>query len=315
MSTRILIATRSFGSTSEIPWKLLEENQSEIIQVDISKATDKELAEALQSVDAAIVGSRPITAELIAGAPRLKVICMHGVGVDHIDLGAAKAHQVIVCNCPGANADSVADLTLCLMLAVSRDLVNANASLKRGEWGRYSGKLIWQKTLGLIGMGQIGRGVVQRATGFQMRILVYDPFISSDTITEIGARAVSFEELLAESDYISLHAPATDKSHNLINTDTLSKMKSTAYLINTSRGELVDEEALYHALKNRQIAGAALDVYTHEPPLRHDLINLPNVVATPHIGAHSTEAITNVSIMAAQNVISALRGEPINQVN
>ena len=315
MDTKVLIATRSFGSTSDVPWKLLAENQSEVIQLDINKATDQELAEAFHGVDAAIIGARAVNAELIAGSPKLKVICMHGVGVDHIDLEAAKAHSVVVCNCPGANADSVADLAFCLMLIVSRDIINAKASLKPGEWGRYSGTQVWGKTLGLVGMGRIGQAVAHRALGFQMRVLVYDPFIPVEHIEQVGADSASFEQLLAEADYISLHAPVTDKTRAIINAETLGKMKSSAYLINTSRGELVDEEALFQALKSKQIAGAGIDTYNEEPPSRHDLINLPNVVATPHIGAHSTEAITNVSIMAAQNVISALKGEPINQVN
>ncbi len=315
MDAKVLIATRSFGSTSQMPWKLLAEHGFEVMQLDINKATEEELADAFREVDAAIVGSRLISAALIAGSPKLKVICMHGVGVDHIDLEAARLHRVVVCNCPGANADSVADLAFCLMLMVSRDILNANASLKRGEWGRHSGTLVWGKTLGLIGMGRIGQAVAQRALGFQMRVLVYDPFIPTESVEGIGAVPTSFDELLAEADYVSLHAPNTDQTHALINADTLGKMKPTAILINTSRGELIDEEALYQALKHKRIAGAGLDVYREEPPTHHDLINLPNVVATPHMGAHSTEAITTVSIMAARNVISALRGEPINQVN
>jgi D-3-phosphoglycerate dehydrogenase len=315
MPTRVLIATRSFGSTSDAPWNLLASNQIETVQIDINKASDVELAAALRESDGVIIGSRPITAEMIAGASHLKVVCMHGVGVDHIDLAATREHQVVVCNCPGANADSVADLALCLILAVSRDIINASASLKRGEWGRYSGTVIWQKTLGLIGMGRIGRGVALRAKGFRMRVLVYDPFVRAESIGEIGAEPATLETLFEQSDYISLHAPATEATHNLINAQALSKMKSTAFLINTSRGELIDEEALYQALINHQIAGAGLDVYTVEPPTHHDLINLPNVVATPHIGAHSNEAITNVSMMAAQNVLSALRGEPVHRVN
>ena len=315
MPAKVLIATRSFGSTSDVPWNLLAENQYEVVRLDINKATDEELAEAMRDAGGLIIGSRAITSALIAEARHLKVICMHGVGVDHIDLEAARTQGVVVSNCPGANSDGVADLTFCLMLAVSRDILNANTALKQGEWGRYFGTQVWQKTLGLVGMGRIGRGVAQRARGFQMRVLVYDPLLDSQTLESVGVEAATLDDLLAQSDYISLHAPATEETHDLINEQTLGKMKPTAYLINTSRGELVDEEALYQALANKQIAGAGLDVYVDEPPTQHDLINLPNVVATPHIGAHSTEAITNVSIMAAQNVISALKGEPQHQVN
>lgn len=315
MPPRILIATRSFGSTSQVPWNLLAENEYEVIRVDINKATEDEFAGALRDVDALIVGNRQVTADLISGAEHLKVICMHGVGVDHIDLKTAKDKDIVVCNCPGANADSVADLTFCLMLAVSRDLLNANVALKKGQWGSHPGTQIWQKTLGLIGLGQIGQAVARRAKGFQMQVLVYDPFVPQTTASDFGVKSASLTDILLKSDYISLHAPVTEETRKLINAETLSKMKPTAYLINTARGELVDEDALYQALKNNQIAGAGIDVYKEEPPSNHDLINLPNVVATPHIGAHSTEAVTNASIMAARNVISALQGRPMNQVN
>jgi D-3-phosphoglycerate dehydrogenase len=307
MAYKVVIATRSFGSSSERPQQILAEAGCELIKVDINKATDAEYTAALQAADAAIVGSRPITAAMISATHKLRVICMHGVGVDHIDRDAARAKGVIVANCPGANADGVADLTLGLMLAAARRIPYYMQALLRGEWGHAVGVEIWQKTLGLIGLGRIGRGVAERAAGFQMRVLVYDPYLSPDAIVEIGAEPADLDRVFAEADFLSLHAPATPETRRLINRDTLRKMKSTAYLINTARGDLVDEQALYEALTTGVIAGAALDVYNTEPPGDNPLLTLPNVVATPHIGAHSREATTNASVMAAQNVAHVLQ--------
>ncbi len=307
MAYKVVIATRSFGSTSDRPGQILAEAGCELIKVDINKATDAEYAAALQEADAAIVGSRPITAEMIGATQKLKVICMHGVGVDHINRDAARAQGVIVANCPGANSDGVADLTLGLMLAVARRIPQYMQALQRGEWGHAVGVEIWQKTLGLIGLGRIGRGVAERAAGFRMRVLVCDPYLAPDAIAGIGAHPADLDTVLAEADFVSLHAPATPETRQLINRDTLRQMKPTAYLINTARGDLVDETALYEALTTGVIAGAALDVYSAEPPGDTPLLKLPNVVATPHIGAHSREATTNASVLAAQNVVHVLQ--------
>jgi len=316
MTYKVVIATRSFGSTSDRPWEILAEAGCGPVKVDINKAADEELTAALRDADAAIVGSRPITAEMINATRQLKVICMHGVGVDHINCEAARAKGVIVANCPGANSDSVADLTIGLMLAAARQIPQRALALQRGEWGHSVGVEIWQKTLGLVGLGRTGRGVAQRATGFKMRILVYDPYLSPTVIEEVGERSASLDELLAEADIVSLHAPATQETHHLINRETLRRMKPTAYLINTARGDLVDEAALCEALTQGLMAGASLDVFAQEPPESDSpLLKLPNVVATPHIGAHSREATTNASVMAARNVAQALQtGEPLHRV-
>lgn len=315
MSYKVVVATRSFGSTSQRPWEVLSDGSCEAVRVDISKTSDRELADVLSDADGFIVGGRPVTADILAGASRLKIISMHGVGVDHIDLAAAKRQGVIVANCPGANFNSVADLTLGLMLAVARQIPRANQAVHRGEWGRSAGVEIWQKTLGLVGLGAIGRGVARRAAGFEMSVLAYDPYLSAAGVESLGAKAVPLNRLLAEADFVSLHAPLTGKTRNLIDMAALRRMKATAYLINTARGELVDEEALYEGLAQNLIAGAALDVFAKEPPIGNPLLELPNVVATPHMGAHSLEAITNVSILAARNIVQAFQtGEPLHRV-
>jgi D-3-phosphoglycerate dehydrogenase len=312
---QVVVVTRSFGTTSNEPWEILADHDCEVVRVD-EDASDSELLSAIASADGLIVGGRFITADLIDRSPQLRVISKHGVGVDHIDIEAAAAHGIVVTNTPGANANGVADLTIALMLAVARPILSGNAALRRGEWGRYPGVELWQKTLGLIGLGAIGTAVAKRAAGFDMRVLVYDPFIGADTIREVGAEEATLDDLLSESDFVSLHVPLTGDTRAIITTSSLSHMKPTAYLINTARGELVDEDALYAALIDGRIAGAGLDVFANEPPVGNDLVDLPNVVATPHIGSHSAESTTNVSTMAAENTVLVLEGRPpISQVN
>lgn len=310
MAPLVLIATRTFGSTSTEPWDILAAAGCDHIRLDIKTASDAELADALSRVDAAIVGGRPITASMIEATDHLKVIAMHGVGVDHIDRSAARTKGIVVANAPGANASSVADLAIGLMLAVARRIPQESLELQRGHWTSSVGTELWQKTLGLVGLGQIGRGVAQRASGFEMTVLGYDPFIPAAGFEELGVRPVALHELFAAADIVSLHAPSTPETRNLINGKRLAAMKSTAILINTARGDLVDESALWDALTSGVIAGAGLDVLVHEPPLDDALVSLPNVVATPHIGAHTDEAVTRASIMAAQNVVAVLSGGP-----
>lgn len=307
MTHRVLIATRTFGSTSTEPWDILAAADCECVRLDITTADDAELTAALGSVDAAIVGSRPITGSMIEASEHLKVIAMHGVGVDHIDRDAARAKGIVVANAPGANAASVADLALGLMLAVAMRIPQQSVELQRGRWTSSVGTELWQKTLGVVGLGQVGRGVAQRAHGFEMTILGYDPYLDQTAFEGIGVRPVGLDELLASSDVVSLHAPATPETHNLINRERLALMKPTAFLINTARGDLVDETALYEALTTGVIAGAGLDTHAHEPPLDDSLVIHPKVVATPHIGAHTEEAVTRASVMAAQNVVAVLR--------
>ncbi len=316
MTFRVLVATRSFGSTSSKPWDVLTEAGVEVVKADMQgEITEERMVELLQDIDGAIVGVVPMTARVLEHAPRLKVVSMHGVGVDHIDLEAASRLGIVIANCPGANDQAVADLAIGLMIAIARRIPAADRSLRQEQWGRHTGSELWRKTLGLIGYGRIGRGVAKRALGFEMQILVYDPYVLPDQVGFSEVRLTSLEEVIKSADFISLHAALTPETRAMIGESQLRAMKPSAYLINTARGGLIDEAALYQALRDRVIAGAALDVFVDEPPSGSPLLQLENVVLTPHIGAHTQEAIERMGVMAAQNVILTLHGgQPLNRV-
>lgn len=309
MKHKVLIATRSFGSTSPKPQDMLEAAGCELLKADMSiKMTEERLIDLLDGVAATIIGVVPMTAHVLENAPGLKVVSAHGVGVDHIDLDAAARLGITVANCPGGSAQSVAELTIGLMIAVARNLPRAERELKQGGWGRYHGGELGHKTLGIIGLGRIGLEVAKRAIAFDMKVLVYDPYLSSDHELLPGVPLVSLEAVIRRADYLSLHVPLTDGTRNIIGPAELEAMKSGAYLINTARGGLVEEPALYRALTDGQIAGAAFDVFVDEPPVDSPLLELDNIVVSPHIGAHTKEAIERVGIMAADNVIACLQG-------
>jgi D-3-phosphoglycerate dehydrogenase len=316
MTYKVLIATRSFGSTSQKPWDVLAEAGYELVRADMSqKMTEERLIELLADVDGAIVGVVPLTSRVLENAPKLKIVSAHGVGVDYIDLQAAARRGVIVANCPGANDQAVADLAIGLMVAVARRIPAVDGQVRQGQWGRHSGSELWNKTLGLIGLGRIGRGVAKRALGFDMKVLAYDPYVGQEQIRPLEVTLTSLDKVIAAADFLSVHAALTDETRNMIGADQLRAMKPSAYLINTSRGGLVDEAALYQALTEGQIAGAALDTFVDEPPLGSPLLQLDNVVLTPHIGAHTREAIERVGILAARNVVQALQtGKPVCRV-
>jgi len=308
MSYKILVATRSFGSTSQKPWDVLTQADSEIVKADMSqKISEGRLIELLQGVDGAIIGVVPMTAHVLENAPGLKVVSMHGVGVDHIDVTAAARLNIVIANCLGTNDQSVADLTIGLMISVARDLPSVNMVVRSGGWGAHAGDELWNKTLGLVGLGRIGRNVAKRALGFDMKVLAYDPYVKLNDVGQ-GISLLNLEEVLKAADYVSLHAVLSSETRHIIGATQLQIMKSSAYLINTSRGALVDEEALYTALLENQIAGAALDVYDVEPPKDSPLLKLENVVLTPHIGAHTHESIERMGVMAAENVLWTLQG-------
>lgn len=316
MSTKVLIATRSFGSTSSKPWQVLAEAGCETVRADMSqKMTEDRLIELLGGVEAAIVGVVPMTAHVLENAPSLKVVSAHGVGVDHIDLEAATRLGVIIANCPGANDQAVADLTIGLMVSIARQIPQVDRDVRGGKWGRYEGSELWKKTLGLIGLGRIGRGVAKRASGFDMQVLAYDPYVDEKQAEAIGVRMTSLAEVIASADFLSLHATLTEETRHLIGKRELEQIKPSAFMINTARGGLVDEEVLYTALVEGKLAGAALDAFTAEPPVGSPLLELKNVVVTPHIGAHTKEAIERVGVLAAQNVVQAVHtGEPLYRV-
>jgi D-3-phosphoglycerate dehydrogenase len=316
MTFKILIATRSFGSTSSAPWEVLRQAGCELVRADMTQPmSEARLIDLLAGVDGAIIGVVPMTAHVLENAPTLKVVSMHGVGVDHIDLQAASRLGIVVANCLGSNDQSVADLTLGLMISAARDLPRADGALRQGGWGSYQGHELWNKTLGLVGLGYVGRAVARRALGFDMKILAYDPYVDPQRAGLPALSFVALDELIRESDFISLHSPLTEETRHMIGAAQFAAMKPGAYLINTARGGLVDEQALYQALSSGQIAGAALDVYAAEPPAGSPLLKLDNIVLTPHIAAHTQEAIERMGVMAARNVLLALQGgQPLHRV-
>lgn len=280
-------------------------------QVDLeTELPAPRLERLIANYDALIVRSKTkVTRELIELGTNLKVIGRAGSGVDSIDVEAATSRGIVVMNTAGGNSVSVAEHTFALMLAVARKLARADASMKEGRWERQSfvGFELKGKTLGLIGLGRIGTEVARRARAFRMNVLAYDPYVSARAAQEAGANLIALDELLARSDIVSLHAPLTESTRGIIGRAALEKMKRGAILINCARGELVDEEALREALVAGKVAGAGLDVFAQEPPAGLELVGLPNVVATPHIGASTREAQELVGLEIAAQVRDFLK--------
>jgi D-3-phosphoglycerate dehydrogenase len=273
----------------------------------------------IRDADALIVRSATkVAAKLLSGAARLTVVGRAGVGVDNVDLDAATKQGIVVMNTPGGNAVSVAEHTLALLLALARRIPQADASLKQGRWEKQKlqGVELRSKTLGLIGLGQIGREVARLAQAFEMEVIAYDPYVSSLVATELNIKLASLPELLRASDFISLHASATPETHHLLNARSLAETRPGVRIVNCARGELIDEADLLAALDSGQVAAAALDVFAQEPPKDLRLVSHPNVIATPHIAGATEEAQEIVGIRIAEQVRDYLRlGVVRNAVN
>jgi D-3-phosphoglycerate dehydrogenase len=264
----------------------------------------------LADADALIVRSATrVDKALIDAAPRLRVIARAGTGVDNVDVDAASARGIVVMNAPGANSVSVAEHTLALMLAIARGVPAANASMKRGEWekSRFTGSELRGKTLGIAGLGRVGQEVATRAHAFGMEVIAHDPFVAAQTAADLGVELVSLDELFRRSDYLSLHLPSVPATHRIVNAARLAHCKPGMRLINTARGDLIDEAALVAALESGQVAAAALDVFDIEPPKASTLISMPQVIATPHIAASTREAQELVGTETAAAVRDFLR--------
>ncbi|MDP8949670.1 MAG: phosphoglycerate dehydrogenase, partial [Actinomycetota bacterium] len=285
----------------------------EEFEVDVLLGLDQgEFLERIGDYDGLIVRSATrVTAEVIERAKNLKAIGRAGIGVDNIDVEAATKRGILVANAPASNTVAAAEHTLALMLAAARRIPAADSSLRNGEWNRsaFKGVEVAEKTLGLVGLGHVGTIVARGAVGMGMRVLAYDPYVSEDRMRSMNVeRAESLDEIFESSDFISLHVPRTPQTAGMVDAGALEKMKPTAYLINVARGGIVDETALYNALKEGAIAGAALDVFQEEPTTDSPLFALPNVVVTPHLGASTAEAQDRAGVTAAEQVASALRG-------
>lgn len=274
------------------------------------KRDEKEMLQLVPGMDAAIVSVDPFTPQVLAAADKLKVISRTGIGYDSVDVPAATRKGIFVTTTPGANETAVADFTFALLMALSRKVVENERNVRQGKWTRVAGNDPTGKTIGIVGLGTIGKKVAKRAAGFDMRILAFDVYKDEAWAAANGVTYVPLDELLANADYVTLHTPLLPSTRNLINAERLSKMKSTARIINTSRGGVIDETALWHALKEGQLAGAALDVFEHEPPWGSPLLELPTVLVAPHVAGNSEEAQQKVIALACDNALRVLQGKP-----
>ncbi len=273
-------------------------------QPDLGKDKDKLLEVIGQYDGLAIRSATKATEKIIAAADNLKVIGRAGIGVDNVDIPAASKKGIIVMNTPFGNSITTAEHAISMMMAVARQIPEANTSTHAGKWekSRFMGVELTNKTLGVIGAGNIGSIVIDRAQGLKMKVVAYDPFLSEDRAVEIGVEKLELDDLLARSDFITMHVPLTDQTKNILSAENIAKLKKGVRIINCARGGLVDEAALAEALKSGHVAGAAFDVFAVEPATESPLFNLPNVVVTPHLGAATTEAQENVALQVAEQM-------------
>jgi D-3-phosphoglycerate dehydrogenase / 2-oxoglutarate reductase len=287
-------------------------------QPNLGKDKEK-LAATINGFDGlAIRSTTKVTAKMLEQAKNLKVIGRAGIGVDNVDIAAATARGIIVMNTPFGNSITTAEHAITLMLALARQIPEADSSTRAGKWekNKFLGVEIFGKTLGIIGCGNVGSIVADRALGLKMKVIAYDPYLSAERAIRLGVEKVELDELWRRADFITLHTPLTDKTRNIVNAETLAQMKKDVRLINCARGELVDEAALAEALKSGHVAGAALDVFREEPATHSKLFDLPNVVCTPHLGASTMEAQENVALQVAEQMSDyLLRGAISNAVN
>jgi D-3-phosphoglycerate dehydrogenase len=310
MSLKVVVGSRS-RSRSKEAMEILEKN-GYILELNPfdRTMTEDELIERIKGASALVAGSDKMTKRVLeAGSPTLKIVAKQGVGYNTIDIEAAKELGIAVTITPGANSKSVADLTMGLILNAARNISGMDRAIRNNEWYRYTGCELNNKIIGIVGMGHIGGEVAKRAYAFGMKILAYDIYPRQDFIEKYNVTYVSLEKLFKQSDVITLHAPAIKATENMINRDSLNLMKSTAILVNAARGELINEEDLYEALKNKKIGFAALDVYKNEPLKNSKLTDLENIVFTAHAGAYTKSAIIGAGVIASEEIVRVLSGE------
>jgi D-3-phosphoglycerate dehydrogenase len=314
---RLLVTPTSYGKNDSRLKTQLEEQVREVIYNPTGKPlTSAEVAKLLPGIDGYIAGLDAIDAPALENADRLKVIARYGVGVDNVDLAAARKKRIVVTNTPGANSVSVAELALGLMLALARQIPEAVEAVHQGKWPRYSGVSLERKTIGILGLGAIGKQLALRLNGFDCKILAFDPFADVPFAADHHIELAALDKLIREADFISLHLPLLPETRGMINESFLGKMKKGSFLVNTSRGEVVDEEALLKALQSGHLKGAGLDAFIAEPPdPKHPLLALPQVIATPHLGAQTDGATSNMGWLAMRDCLAVLgNNEPVFKV-
>ncbi len=313
---KVICTSPSFAKYDERPIAALKEQGFELITLPADaplSALQPHLAETV----AMIVAFTEVNSALLDLAPQLKIVCKHGVGVDNIDLNVTRARGIFVTNVPDANKHAVADFAFSLILASARQVTQAAIATRAGKWPRIFATDVYGKTLGIIGLGNIGKQVALRARGFNMRVLAFDFYPDEKFAAENNVQFVSIDELTEQSDFITLHTPLTNETRNLFDTARLKRMKKSAFLINVSRGGVVNEHDLYQALTDNVIAGAAADVFEQEPLESHPLFTLDNFIPTPHIAGYTDGAISAIGDRCVQQIIQCVveNQPPVNIMN
>jgi D-3-phosphoglycerate dehydrogenase len=285
----------------------------------IANLSPEDLVKRIKDYDALVIRSgTKVTAEVINAADKLKVIGRAGVGIDNVDVPAATKKGIIVLNTPGGNTISAAEHTIAMMMALARNIPQANAALHKGEWNRkkYTGVEFYSKTLGVVGLGRVGVEVAARMKAFGMQILAYDPFVTEVKANQLGIKLATLEEVLRKSDFITIHTPLTSETRNLIDEDEFKIMKPGVRIVNCARGGIVNEAALAKAVVEGRVAGAAIDVFTKEPPVGNPILEQERIITTPHLGASTAEAQINVAIAVADQILAIAHGSmPSNAIN
>lgn len=318
MTTKIICTSPTFGQYSAKAVEMIENEGYELVRIPAEEWKDpSKLINYAKDAQGWISGVSKCTREILESAPLLKVVTKHGTGVDSIDLNAAKEKNIVVANAPGLNANAVADLAFSFVLSLARKIPYSDKFVRNGKWKPVMGIELKGKTLGVIGLGAIGKGLIKKASSFDMNFVAFDVYQDEEFIKKYNVKMLSdAKEVLKEADFISLHVPLTAETRNMVSTDEFKMMKKTAYIINCARGGVIDEQALLNALNTEEIAGAALDVFTSEPPsVDNPLLALDNVIVAPHMGAYTEEAMAAISEVCAENVIRVLKGqEPLYRV-
>ncbi|MBD1382642.1 phosphoglycerate dehydrogenase [Metabacillus arenae] len=313
---KVVCTSPSFAKYSDEPVQYLTENGIELIRLP-ADIEEEEFIRQSKDAYAAIVAFNRINENVLEQLPNLTIICKHGVGVDNIDLPAAKKRNVFVTNVPNANKHAVADYAFGLMLALARKIPQGVQQTKNGEWPRIFGSDVYGKTIGIVGLGMIGKEVAKRAKGFNMNILAFDPYPDQTFAAEYQVEYVELTELLKNSDFVTLHMPLIEETKNLISKAQFQLMKKNAFLVNASRGCIVSEEDLYDALINKEIAGAALDVFALEPLESSPLYDLDQFIAMPHAAGYTSDAVNTLGMVCVKNIVDVLnhRKTPQYMVN
>lgn len=314
---KILVTATNYSQYCQAGKKILEEAGCEIIENPYGRPYKfEELKEIVGDIDGVVVGVDDWNDDVFRLAPKLKTMARFGVGVDNIDLNAAKEHGIIVCNSPGINSSAVAEQAVALMLSLIRNIPEMNSAVRKGEWPRPMFHEIKSRTIGFLGFGAIARNVAQRLAGFGPEMIAYDKYPDQEAADKLGVRLVSQEKVLKESDIISIHLPATDETKHLINKETIQQMKDGVYIVNTARGSIVNEADMAEALESGKAAGFGTDVFEHEPiDLSGPLFKYGNFIATPHVSAETYENCEMTSIVTAKALLAVFEGrEPENRL-